>query len=70
ILGSLLLVVDADTNKRFSFEEIFRSSGYAFLAGHETTASSLTWTLYLLSLYPKEQEKAYEEITQVLQGWS
>ncbi|EKR6962644.1 cytochrome P450 [Campylobacter jejuni] len=68
ILGSLLLVVDADTNKRFSFEEILDQVAMLFLAGHETTASSLTWTLYLLSLYPKEQEKAYEEITQVLQG--
>ncbi|MBX1799189.1 cytochrome P450 [Campylobacter jejuni] len=70
ILGSLLLVVDADTNKRFSFEEILDQVAMLFLAGHETTASSLTWTLYLLSLYPKEQEKAYEEITQVLQGAS
>lgn len=68
ILGSLLLVVDADTNKRFSFEEILDQVAMLFLAGHETTASSLTWTLYLLSLYSKEQEKAYEEITQVLQG--
>ncbi|OEX75748.1 cytochrome [Campylobacter jejuni] len=68
ILGSLLLVVDADTNKRFSFEEILDQVAMLFLAGHETTASSLTWTLYLLSLYLKEQEKAYEEITQVLQG--
>ncbi|MLA28084.1 cytochrome P450 [Campylobacter jejuni] len=68
ILGSLLLVVDADMNKRFSFEEILDQVAMLFLAGHETTASSLTWTLYLLSLYPKEQEKAYEEITQVLQG--
>ncbi|EAI5089590.1 cytochrome P450 [Campylobacter jejuni] len=68
ILGSLLLVVDADTNKRFSFEEILDQVAMLFLAGHETTASSLTWTLYLLSLYPKGQEKAYEEITQVLQG--
>ncbi|ELV6765007.1 cytochrome P450 [Campylobacter jejuni] len=68
ILGSLLLVVDADTNKRFSFEEILDQVAMLFLAGHETTASSLTWTLYLLSLYPKEQEKAYEEIAQVLQG--
>ncbi|GAA8606011.1 cytochrome P450 [Helicobacter pylori] len=68
ILGSLLLVVDADTNKRFSFEEILDQVAMLFLAGHETTASSLTWTLYLLSLYPKEQEKSYEEITQILQG--
>ncbi|MFY4727136.1 cytochrome P450 [Campylobacter jejuni] len=68
ILGSLLLVVDADTNQRFSFEEILDQVAMLFLAGHETTASSLTWTLYLLSLYPKEQEKAYEEITKVLQG--
>ncbi|EAH7415622.1 cytochrome P450 [Campylobacter coli] len=68
ILGSLLLVVDAQTNQRFSFEEILDQVAMLFLAGHETTASSLTWTLYLLSLYPDEQEKAHKEIIQVLQG--
>ncbi|MFQ6342729.1 cytochrome P450 [Campylobacter sp. VTCC 70190] len=70
ILGSLLLVKDANTNERFSFEEILDQVAMLFLAGHETTASSLTWTLYLLSLYPKEQEKAYDEISQLLQGGS
>ncbi len=68
ILASLLLVVDAQTNERFSFEEILDQVAMLFLAGHETTASSLTWTLYLLSLYPDEQEKAYEELSQILQG--
>jgi len=34
-----------------------------FLAGHETTASSMTWTLYLLALYPEIQEKAYKEVS-------
>lgn len=62
ILSSLLGVVDADTNKRFSFDEILDQVSMLFLAGHETTASSLTWTLYLLSLYQDDQEKAYEEI--------
>lgn len=68
ILESLLLVIDAKSNERFSFEEILDQVAMLFLAGHETTASSLTWTLYLLSLYPKEQEKAYEEVMQVLNG--
>ncbi|EOB6030727.1 cytochrome P450 [Campylobacter upsaliensis] len=67
ILSSLLLVVDAKTNQRFSFEEILDQVAMLFLAGHETTASSLTWTLYLLSLYPEEQERAYNEICEVLQ---
>lgn len=68
ILESLLLVIDAKTNQRFSFEEILDQVAMLFLAGHETTASSLTWTLYLLSLYPNEQERAYQEVMQVLDG--
>ena len=28
-----------------------------FLAGHETTANALTWTLYLLSCHPKIESK-------------
>lgn len=68
ILESLLRVVDAQTNQRFSFEEILDQVAMLFLAGHETTASSLTWTLYLLSSYPKEQEEAFNELIQILQG--
>lgn len=65
ILSSLLQVVDADTNERFSFKEILDQVAMLFLAGHETTASSLTWTLYLLSMFQDEQEKAYQEVMNV-----
>lgn len=65
ILSSLLQVVNADTNKAFSFEEILDQVSMLFLAGHETTASSLTWTLYILSISPKEQQLAYEEIVRI-----
>lgn len=65
ILSSLLQVIDCDTNERFSFEEILDQVAMLFLAGHETTASSLTWTLYLLSMFPQEQEKAYAEVLEV-----
>lgn len=61
--------MDADTNKRFSFEEILDQVAMLFLAGHETTASSLTWTLYLLSLYPKEQESLRGDYSGFT-GWS
>ena len=33
-----------------------------FLAGHETTANALTWTLYLLSCHPKIESKIVDEI--------
>ncbi len=33
-----------------------------FLAGHETTANALTWTLYLLSLNPEAESKIMNEI--------
>jgi cytochrome P450 len=65
ILSTLLQVVDADTNKRFTFEEILDQIAMLFLAGHETTASSLTWALYLLALYPEDQERAYNEVVKI-----
>jgi len=65
ILSSLLKVIDEDTGKPFSFKEILDQISMLFLAGHETTASSMTWTLYLLALYPEIQEKAYQEVIDV-----
>ena len=65
ILASLLQAVDADTGERFSFEEILDQVAMLFLAGHETSASALTWTLYLLSLYPEQQDRAYTEVMEL-----
>ncbi|KAK1267373.1 hypothetical protein QJS04_geneDACA000249 [Acorus gramineus] len=38
------------------------------VAGHETTGSVLTWTLYLLSKNPSSLTKAQEEVDKVLEG--
>lgn len=38
------------------------------LAGHETTASGLSWALYLLALHPQVQDRARQEVTEVLGG--
>ncbi|MDI2130068.1 cytochrome P450 [Yinghuangia seranimata] len=38
------------------------------MAGHETTAKSLTWTLYLLDRHPEEAAKVYGEVDRVLAG--
>ncbi|MFL6360242.1 MAG: cytochrome P450 [Nitrososphaeraceae archaeon] len=37
-----------------------------FLAGHETVANALTWTFYLLSQNPREEEVLHEEVDSVL----
>jgi cytochrome P450 len=37
-----------------------------FLAGHETTANALSWTLYLLSQHPEVEAKLFREIATVI----
>jgi cytochrome P450 len=41
-----------------------------FLAGHETIASALSWTFYLLAQYPQIAEKLSAELDSVLAGCS
>ncbi len=66
ILSSILDSKDPDTGKPFEYEEIVDQISMLFLAGHETSASSLAWALYLLSEFPEVQEKAYQEIQEVV----
>jgi len=40
------------------------------LAGHETTAISLSWTWYLLAQHPEAEKKLWSELQQVLRGRS
>ena len=39
-----------------------------FLAGHETSAIALSWTLYLLSQHPEIEKRLRSELQQVLAG--
>ncbi|MBP5977896.1 cytochrome P450 [Brasilonema sp. CT11] len=39
-----------------------------FVAGHETTASALSWLLYHLAIHQDVQQKVRDEVTRVLQG--
>lgn len=66
ILSSLLVAIDTDTGVPFTFNEIVDQIAMLFLAGHETSASALTWSLYLLSTHPDVQSQAAEEAQDVL----
>ena len=62
ILDSLMAAEHPETGKPFSFKDIIDQLSIIFLAGHETSASALTWSLYLLGQCPHLQEKVYSEI--------
>lgn len=52
ICAAAMRAVDPDTGKTFSREELIDELGVFFLAGHETSASVLTWVFFLLSQRP------------------
>jgi cytochrome P450 len=54
--------VDGDT---FSTQEMVDQVAIFFLAGHETSASALAWTLYLMATHPEWQDKLAEEAQQM-----
>ncbi|NJS36221.1 MAG: cytochrome P450, partial [Brachymonas sp.] len=47
ILGALLAAKDEHTGEGFEFEELLDQVAMLFLAGHETSASALSWALHL-----------------------
>ena len=57
----IMTTTDPETGERFSAEEMVDQVAIFFLAGHETSASALAWTLYLMALYPDWQDKLAEE---------
>ncbi len=64
ILDSLLKAKHPETGESFGLKELVDQMGIMFLAGHETSATALTWTLYLISKCPHMQQQAFEEIKQ------
>ncbi|MDP2493961.1 cytochrome P450 [Shimia thalassica] len=57
----IMTTKDPETGDTFSTEDMVDQVAIFFLAGHETSASALAWTLYLLARYPDWQEKVAQE---------
>jgi cytochrome P450 len=65
------LLLDAryeETGQPMDDEQMSREIRMFIGAGHETTANTLTWTLYLLSQHPAVEAKLHVEVDNVLQG--
>lgn len=61
---------DPETGEMFDLPEMVDQVAIFFLAGHETSASALAWTLYLLALYPEWQDKIALEAADMLMDFS
>jgi cytochrome P450 len=65
LLNMLLETRYEDTGESMSIEQLIDEIKVLFIAGHETTANALTFTLYLLGRNPEVQQKVFEEIIEV-----
>ena len=67
LVTTLLLAQDSPQACPFLSDTLVRDEVMTmFAAGHETIASAMTWTWYLLSQNPDVEEKLHDEVDQVL----
>ncbi|MEM1217249.1 MAG: cytochrome P450, partial [Bacteroidota bacterium] len=67
----LQMLLDAryeDTGEPMEDDQLIDEALILFVAGHETSANALAWTLYLLEQHPEELTKVRTELDQVLAG--
>ncbi|KAH7691733.1 Cytochrome P450 E-class group I protein [Dioscorea alata] len=69
LLGILLAGNQENTGRerKLTARELVDECKTFFFGGHETTALALTWTLFLLALYPQWQDILRDEIIEM--GW-
>jgi cytochrome P450 len=65
IAAAVVAARDPDTGEPFTREELIDQIGVFFLAGHETTASSLTWAFFILSRQPETVARLRAEIAAI-----
>ena len=68
ILQSLIEAKHPETGAHFTCEEVMEQVSTIFLAGHETSASTMTWALYMLGECGHIQTRVREEVARVAGG--
>ena len=62
LASKIMTTPDPQSGACFEVDEMVDQVAIFFLAGHETSASALAWSLYLLARYPDVQERVAQEV--------
>lgn len=62
IASAVIAARDKDTGAAFTRDELIDQLGVFFLAGHETSASALTWAFYILAVRPQIRARVRREV--------
>jgi cytochrome P450 len=68
LLTRLVAARDPESGRGMDDEQLVDNLLTFYLAGHETTAKALTWTLYLLARSPEWAARLVDEVKAVTQG--
>ncbi len=68
LLDLLLEGEDPETKQRMSLDQLRDNLMTFIVAGHETTALTLSWAIYLMARHPEHQKRARQEAQTVLNG--
>jgi cytochrome P450 len=68
LLRRLMAASESEEGHEMTFDQVRDEVATFLLAGHETTATTMTWVWYLLTLHPEWQDRLYEEVHGVTGG--
>lgn len=68
LLGRLFAACDEETGEGMDDRQIRDEAVTLILAGHETSAMALSWTLYLLATHPEIEDRLVEHLEASLHG--
>ncbi len=66
LLDYMIKAQDPDTKRKMSTQDLVHNMQFFIVAGHETTALALAWSLYLLANDQKVQTRARQQVHSVL----
>ncbi|MGE0233055.1 MAG: cytochrome P450, partial [Flavobacteriaceae bacterium] len=66
LLDHMIAAGDPETGRRMSPRDLLHNMQFFIVAGHETTALALSWSLFLLANAPEVQEAARAQASRVL----
>lgn len=66
IATAVIAARDSDGERAFTRKELIDQLGVLFLAGHETSASALTWVFFLIATQPEVVRRIRAEVDEVV----